>query len=336
MIVSRTPYRLSFFGGGTDYPAWYREHGGAVLATSIDKYCHISCRHLPPFFEHRIRVVWSKIELCHEIEEIQHPVVREGLRFLGITKGVEVHHQGDLPARSGMGSSSAFTICLLHALYALKGVMVTRERLMYDGIHLEQDIIKECVGSQDQVTSCHGGFNFVRFNPSGDIAVSPLILSHERSQELNDHLMLAFTGTHRIAAEVAQTVVENIPQRGAALTQMRQMVDEAVAILTSRRDIRDFGALMREGWRLKRGLSERVTNPQIDALFETAHAAGAIGGKLIGAGTGGFVLLFAPPEAQPRIRAALHNLLFVPFRFETSGSQIVVYNQEQDYEESRG
>ncbi|HEY3354780.1 MAG TPA: kinase, partial [Polyangia bacterium] len=194
MIISRTPFRISFFGGGSDYPAWYRDHGGAVLATAIDKYCYLTCRYLPPFFEHRLRVVYSKIENCQTVDEITHPAVREILRYLKIERGVEIHHDGDLPARSGMGSSSAFTVGLLHALYALRGEMPDRHRLAMESIHLEQAVLKETVGSQDQVLAAYGGFNHVIFDPSGEITVRPMTLPRERVRELNAHLMLFFTG----------------------------------------------------------------------------------------------------------------------------------------------
>jgi D-glycero-alpha-D-manno-heptose-7-phosphate kinase len=213
MIICRTPYRISFFGGGTDYPGWYRQHGGAVLAATIDKYCYLTCRHLPPFFEHRIRVVYRKIETCMTADEVSHPAVREALRFLQIDRGVEIHHDGDLPARSGMGSSSAFSVGLLHALHALKGEMPTKHQLTTEAIALEQDILKETVGSQDQTMAAHGGLRHLKFHPDGEIEASPLILPPGRLAELRLHLMLVYTGIARTAADVAKSYVVGIEQR---------------------------------------------------------------------------------------------------------------------------
>jgi D-glycero-alpha-D-manno-heptose-7-phosphate kinase len=203
MIISRTPFRISFFGGGTDFPEWYREHGGAVLATTIDKYCYLTCRHLPPFFEHRIRVVYSKIENCQSVEEISHPSVREVLRYLKFDRGVEIHHDGDLPARSGMGSSSAFTVGLLNALYALKGHMVNKQQLAKESIEIEQNWVRENVGSQDQVVTAYGGLNHITFLANGEISVRPVTISTERMKELNSHLMLFYTGIARTSSEIA-------------------------------------------------------------------------------------------------------------------------------------
>lgn len=210
MVVSRTPFRISFFGGGTDYPNWYREHGGAVLATTIDKYCYLSCRYLPPFFEHRIRVVYSKIELCQKLEDIAHPAVREVLRFLDCRRGLEVHHDGDLPARSGMGTSSSFTVGLLHAMHALRNEFVGKNQLMRESTHVEQDLLGEAVGSQDQVLAAFGGFNHVKFHTTGDITVHPVILRPERLGELQSHLMLFYTGIRRTAADVAATFIHKL------------------------------------------------------------------------------------------------------------------------------
>ena len=200
MIVSRTPFRISFFGGGTDYPGWYREHGGAVLATTIDKYCYLTCRYLPPFFEHRYRIVYSAIENVQQIDDIRHPAAREVLRLMSISRGIEIHHDGDLPARSGMSTSSAFTVGLLHALHSLQGNIVSKQQLATEGIHIEQDILKETVGSQDQVMAAHGGFNHVTFHPNGEISVRPMTLPRERIASLQAHLMLFYTGIRRTAS----------------------------------------------------------------------------------------------------------------------------------------
>lgn len=213
LIISRTPFRISFFGGGTDYPAWYRQHGGSVVTSTIDKYCYISCRYLPPFFEHRIRVVYSKIETCNRVEEVQHPAVRETLKYLDVKRGIEIHHDGDLPARSGMGSSSAFTVGLLHALHALEGRMVGKHRLAMEGLHVEQELLKENVGSQDQVAAAFGGLNHVRFLPSGEVTVHPVVMTAERMSDFNSHLMLFYTGIKRTASDVAASYVNNLEQK---------------------------------------------------------------------------------------------------------------------------
>jgi D-glycero-alpha-D-manno-heptose-7-phosphate kinase len=332
MIISRTPFRISFFGGGTDYPDWFEKYGGQVLATTIDKYCYLTCRYLPPFFEHRIRLVYSKIENCQSIEEIAHPSVREVLRFLGINQGVEIHHDGDLPARSGMGSSSAFTVGLLHALYALKGQMVSKQRLASESIHIEQKLLAETVGSQDQVSAAYGGLNQIVFEPDGgNISVKPLTLSTRRIDELNSHLMLFYTGIKRTAAKVAETYVSDIRSKKQQLLTLKSFVDESVSILASRRNIRDFGKLLDEAWQVKRTLSGSVSNSDVDGLYDRALAAGALGGKLTGAGGGGFLLLFVPPGKQKKVKEAFKDLICVPFKFEFAGSQVIFFDPREDY-----
>lgn len=331
MIITRTPFRLSFFGGGTDYPSWYRSHGGAVLATTIDKYCYISCRTLPPFFEHRIRIVYSQIENRHSIDEVTHPAAREVLRFLDIRRGVEIHHDGDLPARSGMGTSSAFTVGLLAALHALEGRMVGTDTLAQQGIHIEQDILRETVGSQDQVCAAHGGFNHIVFSASGDIAVRPITLPPARIAALNESLMLFYTGIKRTAAMVASSYVPNLDAKKQQLETIRTLVDEAMAVLAGPGDLSDFGHLLHRSWMVKRSLSSVVSSTAIDEVYETALAAGALGGKITGAGGGGFMLLFVPPDKQPAVRERLHDLLHVPFAFEASGSRVIFYDTEPDY-----
>lgn len=328
MIISRTPFRLSFFGGGTDYPAWYREHGGAVLSTSIDRYCWISCRYLPPFFDHKSRIVYSKIELVKSGDEIEHPAVREVLKFLEIHDGIEIHHDGDIPARTGIGSSSAFTVGLLHALYALKRVMPNKMQLAQEAIHIERDALKECVGSQDQVAASFGGFNKIEFSQNDGIDINPIILEGSRLIRFQEHLMLFFTGFSRFASKIALKQVANVDKNKKALIRMRQMVDEAVAVLTVGRDLGDFGKLLHEGWLLKRGLTEEVSTPEIDEIYQAGRESGAIGGKLVGAGGGGFMLFFARPENHDHIRNRLKKLLLVPFRFDNSGTQIVFYRPD--------
>ena len=331
MIISRTPFRISFFGGGTDYPAWYRQHGGAVLATTIDKYCYITCRYLPPFFEHRHCIIYSKMEYCQTIDEIAHPAVREVLRYLKVERGVEIHHDGDLPARSGMGSSSSFTVGLLHALYALQGRMVSKYQLAKESIYLEQDVLKETVGSQDQVLAAYGGFNHAAFLPNGDISVRPVTISPERMQELNSHLMLFYSGIKRTASNIAESYVNGIENKKRQLRLAKDLVDESISILNTGQDITRFGELLHEAWEAKRSLSAQVSNPYVDEIYNEATAAGAIGGKLLGAGGGGFFLLFVPPLRQNAVKERLNKLIHVPFKFEFSGSQIVFFDQEADY-----
>lgn len=327
MIISRTPYRISFFGGGTDYPAWYRRHGGAVLATTIDKYCYLTCRNLPPFFEHRIRTVYSKIESCQTLEQIAHPAVREVLRFLNISGGVEIHHDGDLPARSGTGSSSAFTVGLLHALHALGGRRPSKERLAIESIHIEQNVLGETVGSQDQVMAACGGLNHVVFHPDGKITVSPALISPERKAWLNAHLMLLFTGIKRTASDIAASYVVDIASRESQLETMQRLVQMGLAVLAGDGDIGEFGELLHEAWVAKSSLSPCVSNALIDQIYDEARAAGAVGGKLLGAGGGGFLLLFVRPEHQAQVQRRLERLVHVPFKFEVSGSQIVYRDQ---------
>jgi D-glycero-alpha-D-manno-heptose-7-phosphate kinase len=331
MIISRTPFRISFFGGGTDYPAWYRQHGGAVLAATIDKYCYLTCRYLPPFFEHRIRVVYSKIENCHSIDDITHPSVREILRYLEIERGMEIHHDGDLPARSGMGSSSAFTVGLLHALYALQGKMPSKQQLAKESINIEQDILKETVGSQDQVLAAYGGLNHVTFLPNDEFSVRPVTLTQERINELNSHLMLFYSGIKRTASNIAESYVNDIDAKKRQLRILKDLVEESIGILNSGRDLMAFGELLHEAWQAKRSLSDRVSNPEIDELYELARNSGAIGGKLTGAGGGGFLLLFVLPEKQTEVREKLNKLIYVPFKFEFGGSQIIFCEPQEDY-----
>ena len=333
MIISRTPFRVSFLGGGTDYPAWYLKHGGAVLGTSINKYCYITCRYLPPFFEHRLRVVYSQIETCHTADEISHPAVRAVLKHVKCDRGLEIHHDGDLPARSGMGSSSAFTVGLLNAMYALQGKMIGKHQLSLEAMHIERDVLKETVGSQDQVLAAYGGFNRVAFSETGEITVAPVTISPIRTAMLADHLLLYYTGVARIASNIAASYVPELcSKQEAHIHRLRRMVDEAVDILSSSDDLSGFGELLHEAWHIKRSLSKAVTNSRIDAIYDASKEAGAIGGKLIGAGGGGFILLFAPPSRHASIKERLKDLIHVPFRFENSGSHIVYYDVEEDFQ----
>jgi D-glycero-alpha-D-manno-heptose-7-phosphate kinase len=324
MIISRTPYRISYFGGGTDYHTWYQQHGAAVLSTSINHYCYLQCRILPPFFEHKSRVVWSQVERVNDHSEIQHPSVRAILEYLNINQGVEISHQGDLPARSGLGSSSAFTVGLLHAMYALRGMISSKRELACEAIHIERHLLKENVGVQDQIATAYGGLNKIVIHPDGDFEVTPLILPLGRRRELHDHMLLFFTGISRTASDVAADKIKSIPGKESELKQMRQMVDEAERILCTPQDITLFGEMLHENWMLKRQLSDKIATSFIDAIYNKARQAGAIGGKLLGAGGGGFMLFFVKPEDKPKVCEALSDLLLVPFEFESSGSQIIL------------
>lgn len=329
MIISRTPFRVSFFGGGTDYPDWYREHGGAVLATTIDKYCYISVRELPPFFEHKFRIVYSVVENVKEIRQITHPAVRAVLERLQADKGLEIHHDGDLPARSGLGSSSAFTVGLLGAMHALAGRHISKDALAREAIHVEQCMLREPVGVQDQISAAFGGFNHVAVRRDGTYDVVPMVLPRERADALQDQLLLLFTGISRSSADVAQTIVTNLKDRAAEMRTLQQMVGHAIEILSSpATDLVEFGRLLNQAWMLKRRLSERVSNQTVDSLYDAAMAAGAVGGKLLGAGGGGFLLLFVRAEDRARVRDAFPDLIAVPFRFETSGCRIVLYQPD--------
>lgn len=327
MIISRTPFRMSFFGGGTDYSGWFNEQPGAVLATTIDKYCYITCRYLPPFFDHRSRIIYSVTEHVRSVDEIDHPSVREVLRFLNIHDGIEIHHDGDLPARTGLGSSSAFTVGLLNSLYALKGQMVTKERLAKEAIYVEQEMIKESVGCQDQTLAAYGGFNYIEFGGANHLRVQPLTIPPVKLNALQDHLMLFFTGFSRTASQIAQHQVKNIPQKKQELLRMYEMVQEAVDILNGN-DLLAFGRLLDESWKLKRSLSDKVSTQQIDDIYSAACRAGAVGGKLLGAGGGGFVLLFVEPKNKAKVRESLGGLLEIPIKFENLGSQIIFYQPD--------
>lgn len=292
MIITRTPFRISFFGGGTDFPAWYRDNGGVVLSTTIDKYCYINCRLLPPFFSHKHRIVYSRSEQVNDIDEIQHPAVRETFRFMNVKEGLELHHDGDLPARSGIGSSSAFTVGLLHALYGLRGKLVSKKRLALESIHIEQEMIGENVGSQDQVAVAFGGVNKIIFKGNHDIEVVPITLGAGRLNDLQDRLLLFFTGLTRYATDIEEEKIRNIDDKKTQMDGLSKMVDSAIDILNSDGDLDDFGRMLHESWLIKKSLSAQVSTSQIDTIYDTAIKNGALGGKLLGAGGGGFILFY--------------------------------------------
>jgi D-glycero-alpha-D-manno-heptose-7-phosphate kinase len=326
MIITRTPFRISFFGGGTDFPAWYKDNGGFVLSTTIDKYCYISCRRLPPFFGYKHRIVYSKYEHTNEIDEIIHPSVRETFRFMNVNEGIELHHDGDLPARSGLGSSSSFTVGLLNALYGLSGKMVSKKRLALEAIHIEQNMIRENVGSQDQVAVAFGGLNKIAFNANNNIEVIPITIGQERLKFFQEHLMLFFTGLTRDASDIEESKKQKL-LKNADLKVMADMVDEAIHILNGSGDLDAIGRMLGEHWKIKKTLSKKVSNTHIDNIYDEAIRNGAIGGKLLGAGGGGFILFFVKPEIGGKLKEKLSHLLHVPFSFESLGSQVIYFRE---------
>lgn len=331
MIITRTPLRISFFGGGTDYPVWYHEHGGSVLSTTINKCCYITCRRLPPFFEYHSRVSYSKVENVSGNDAIEHPSVRGCLQFLGMHDGIEIHHVADLPARTGLGTSSAFTVGLLLSLYALKNQMRDKHALAADAIHIEQSLLGEAVGCQDQVSAAYGGFNRINFRPDDTIEVNRVLTAPDRLSELEQYLALYFTGFSRTASEIAKEQIRMTPHRTKELRTMLQMVDEAESII-SNRPFEEFGRLLHENWKLKRSLTQNISTTNIDEIYDAGRRAGALGGKLLGAGGGGFMMFFVPPEKKQVLRERLKRLLCIPFKFSSRGSHVVVYEPEEVYD----
>lgn len=329
MIISRTPFRVSLFGGGSDYPTWYRRHGGTVFGMAINKYCYISVRELPPFFEHKHRLVYSRMELVNDVSEIEHPAVRAVLEETGISEGLEIHHDGDLPARSGLGSSSSFTVGLLNAISALNGRMASKRQLAEEAIRIEQEVICEHVGSQDQIWAAYGGMNRIDFNSDGSFSVSPIIVGAARRAQLMESMLLFFTGFSRNASEVAKEKIANLNKRQDQVRAMASMVDEAISILESDDEpALPIGRLLGESWRLKRELASGVSNSHIDEIYTAAIDAGAIGGKLLGAGRGGFMLFLAEPDKHAAVKERLKDLVHVGFDVDMSGSTIVVYEPD--------
>ena len=322
MLISRTPYRCSFSGGGSDYPDWYRDNCGAVIGTTINKYCWLMVRELPPFFEHKHRIVWSKIELPNSYSEIEHPSVRACLSEFDLPNGMEIHHAGDLPARSGLGSSSAFTVGLLNALYHMSGVSIAKQQLALKAIDIEQRVIGESVGSQDQVFAAYGGLNYIVFDRNG-IEVRSVNITESRLSELQSSLMLFFTGMSRTASEIAAVQINEIPNKTSELKAMCSLAGMVKYTLEHSKPLSDFGSLLDEEWRLKKTLSPLISNSRIDEMYEIATKNGAIGGKITGAGSGGFLLLFVPEKYQNQVREKLKDYLWVPFQFEDKGSVIL-------------
>ena len=326
MIISKTPFRISFFGGGTDYPVWIRENGGAVLGTTIDKYAYITCRYLPPFYDHKYHIVYSKMENVKSVNSINHPSVRECIRFSNIQSGLEIHHDSDLPSKSGLGSSSTFTVGLLNCLNSLKGEYSSKIKLAKDAIRVEQDLIGESVGCQDQIHAAYGGFNHIEFHQDETFTVNSVIAKQDTIQSLQDYCLLFYTGISRFASEVASEQIKITPEKYKELHIMHDMVEEGLKTLNGEKvNIDEFGKLLNESWKLKRSLTTKISNNEIDEIYASALQTGATGGKLLGAGGGGFILIIANPDLHERIRKKLKHLLYVPFKFDNTGSSIIFY-----------
>jgi len=323
MIFTRTPFRVSFAGGGTDLSDYYRQEEGIVLSTTINKYMFITVNNLSEFYDHRIRVAYSKVEMVNDVSQIRHPLVREALLKVGCPPGIEIHSMADIPAGTGMGSSSAFTVGLLNALYAHSGRIATREQLAAEACEIEIDRVGEPIGKQDQYAAAFGGMNLIRFQPDERVIVEPVPVRPQRLRELNDRLLLLYTGSTRKAGEILRGQKEDTPKKLDDLGRMKALAVEMRDLLISDRPLREFGDLLHQGWELKRSLSSGISNPQVDALYEAGRSGGAMGGKLLGAGGSGFILFFVEPERRQEVRNALGQLNEIQFEFERGSSQIV-------------
>lgn len=327
MIISRTPFRIFFFGGGTDYSEFYKEYGGSVLSTSFDKYCYVTARHLPGFFNYKYQVNYSKIERVNYINEIVHPAVRETLKYLDMRE-MFVGYDADLPARSGLGSSSSFVVGMLNAFYAIKGKYIDKKRLAKEAIYIERVLCDESGGIQDQIAASYGGFNRIDFRED-DFSVQSVVMDFERKKNLDDSLMLFFTGFSRISSEIAIEQKKATHNKIKELKEMLSLVDEAERVLTNKKsDLSEFGKLLDYSWKLKRGITSKITTNEIDDIYSSAIKAGALGGKLLGAGGGGFILFYVEKDKQEKVKEALSGLLNVPFNFENEGTKIMYYMPE--------
>lgn len=330
MIITQTPFRMSFFGGGTDFPDFYKKHGGAVLSTTFDKYCYVNVRHLPRFFDYSTELSYSVIERVTEVDEIRHPAVREAMKFLDMHE-IRLTYEADLPARSGLGTSSSFAVGMLNAFYALKGKYADKKRLADEAIYLERVLCRESGGVQDQIAASYGGFNRINFNEHG-YEVNPVIISPARKEQLNRNLMLFFTGFSRFSSDIQATTQKALEEKQTQLLEMLSLVDEAENVLTSKTDLNEFGRLLDYTWKLKRGISGKISTDSIDGLYARGMEAGAVGGKLLGAGGGGFLLFYVEEDKREMVRRAMDMLLYVPFEFENSGTRVIHYTPET-YEE---
>jgi len=323
MIISKTPYRISFFGGGSDYPDWYLNYGGQVLSTIINKHIYITCRYLPPFFKHKHRIVWSKLERVQSTNQIQHDSVRELLKLFKINKGMEIHYDGDLPARSGMGSSSCFVVGLINTLHSLKGTNITKELLAKKSIHFEQKILREIVGSQDQIAAAYGGFNKILFLPNGKFKVQPINSINLKKSKFNENFVLLYTGIKRTAHHIAKSYVKRLTKdKKNEIIRIIEFVEEGESLLKNK-SYDDFGKLLHESWLRKKTLSNKITSSTIDDIYNKAIKKGSLGGKLLGAGGGGFLLLYVPKHKQKIFLKNFDKFVHIPFDFESTGSKII-------------
>lgn len=329
MIITKTPFRMSFFGGGTDLEEYFKDNGGSVLSTTFDKYCYVNVRYLPRFFEYSTELSYSKTERVNDINEIQHPAIREAMKMLDM-KEIRLTYEADLPARSGLGTSSSFAVGMLNAFYALKGIYADKRKLAKEAIYLERVLCKESGGWQDQIAASYGGFNRINFSADG-YEVLPLVISPKRKKQLNDNLMMFFTGFTRFSSEVQK--INSLSSSGDKLSRLKKMmelVDEAQSVLTSEnRDLDEFGRLLDVTWNLKKGTGNAISTSSIDKLYSKGIDAGAIGGKLLGAGGGGFLVFYVPKEKQNAVKEAMKDLLYIPFKFENGGAQVIYYSPEE-------
>lgn len=328
MIITKTPFRMSFFGGGTDIEDYFKQNGGAVLSTTFDKYCYVTVRHLPHFFEYKTHLTYSKMEYVNEYDEIQHPAIREAMRMLDM-HNLRLTYDSDLPARSGLGTSSSFAVGMLNAFYSLKGRYVHKKRLADEAIYLERVLCNEAGGWQDQIAASYGGLNRINFNADG-YEVLPVVISQRRKKRLNENLLMFFTGFIRISSEVQiKNSTDDKANKKEVLEEMRQLVDEAEKVLTDKgTDLDDFGRLLDRTWKLKRQTGTAVSTNSIDEFYAKGIKAGALGGKLLGAGGGGYILFYVQPDRQASVKRAMKDLLYVPFEFEDGGTRIVHYTPE--------
>ena len=329
MIITRTPFRLSFFGGGTDYSPWYEKQSGIIIASAMARYCYLNIRFLPPFFEHKTRAAYSKFEVVSTNQEIEHPSIRNCLKFMNIEEGLEIHHDGDLPARSGIGSSSSFTVCMLHALHALRYEMVTQKTLAEEAIKVEQELIGENVGIQDQIMAAYGGLQVIKMGPDPHFMVQPLIVSPEYLHALEQHVLLGFSGISRNSNQYAEAQIKNIKngESHRNLDEIQSLATEALSLFQKQANLEEIGKLLDQSWQMKRNLAQGISNDFIDELYTTAKNAGVWGGKLMGAGGGGFVMFLAPPDRHETIKKALkHIKVWAPFKIDKAGSQVILHN----------
>ncbi len=328
MIITKTPFRMSFFGGGTDMESFFREYGGAVLSTSIDKYCYVTVRHLPRFFDWTTHITYSTQEYVTNVEEIKHPAIRNAMKMLDMHE-IRLIYEADLPARSGLGTSSSFAVGMLNAFYCLKGKYADKKKLADEAIYLERVLCEEAGGWQDQIAASFGGMNRIEFNKDGTYYVRPMIIHPDRKKQLNDNLLMFFTGFTRFSSDIQKGNITGYAEKIKQLQQMYALVDDAEKILEDKySNLDDFGRLLDTTWRLKRQTSRVISTNSIDTLYEKGIAAGALGGKLLGAGGGGFLLFYVQPELREAVKKAMKDLLYVPFRFEDGGSQVIHYTPE--------